>query len=90
MGERKGEGGDSSFIKFNHLILLVPPALLPSSSLAQVQFMGVAMSVARPAGYVDPNRATMAAAAASTAYSAFQVGRRTLRKGGGEGGQRVL
>lgn len=40
----------------------------------QVQFMGVAMSVARPAGFVDPGRATIAAAAASTAFSAFQAG----------------
>lgn len=49
----------------------------------QVQFMGVAMSVARPAGYVDPNRATMAAAAASTAYSAFQAGGFPLQALGG-------
>ncbi|GAX80268.1 hypothetical protein CEUSTIGMA_g7706.t1 [Chlamydomonas eustigma] len=40
----------------------------------QVQFMGQAMSVNRPSGYVDPGKAAVAAAAATHALSAFQQG----------------
>lgn len=48
--------------------------LLPVFQSAQVQFMGQAMSVNRPSGYVDPQKAAVAAAAASQALTAFQRG----------------
>lgn len=48
--------------------------LLPVFQPAQVQFMGQAMSVNRPSGYVDPQKAAVAAAAASQALTAFQRG----------------
>lgn len=39
----------------------------------QVQFLGQAMSVNRPSGYVDPSKVTAAAAAATTALHHFQT-----------------
>jgi len=40
----------------------------------QVQFLGQAMTVNRPSGYVDPNKASVAAQAAAQALQAFQRG----------------
>ena len=48
----------------NHL----PPPRPP----LQIQFMGQAMSVNRPSGYVDPSKAAVAAQAATHALTAFQ------------------
>ena len=57
----------------NHL----PPPRPP----LQIQFMGQAMSVNRPSGYVDPSKAAVAAQAATHALTAFQQVR------GGRGGE---
>eukprot|EP00955_Chlamydomonas_euryale_P044856 352987-Chlamydomonas_euryale.AAC.2 len=62
--------GKYAFVEFR-----TPEMATASLDLSgQVQFMGVAMTVARPAGYVDPGKAAAAAVHATAALSAFQQG----------------